>query len=45
MMLRRSFNLEREAEAIEHAINSALGSGVRTADIATRASGWFRRMP
>jgi 3-isopropylmalate dehydrogenase len=35
MMLRHSFNLEHEAEAIEHAVDSALGSGVRTADIAT----------
>jgi 3-isopropylmalate dehydrogenase len=34
MMLRHSFSLEREAEAIEHAIDSALGSGARTADIA-----------
>jgi 3-isopropylmalate dehydrogenase len=34
MMLRHSFNLEREADAIEHAIDSALGSGMRTADIA-----------
>ena len=35
MMLRHSFSLEREAAAIEHAVDSALGSGVRTADIAT----------
>jgi 3-isopropylmalate dehydrogenase len=34
MMLRYSFNLEREAAAIEHAVDSALGSGPRTADIA-----------
>lgn len=34
MMLRYSFNLEREAEAIEYAVDSALGSGMRTADIA-----------
>jgi 3-isopropylmalate dehydrogenase len=34
MMLRYSFSLEREAEAIEHAVDSALGSGMRTADIA-----------
>jgi 3-isopropylmalate dehydrogenase len=34
MMLRHSFNLEREAAAIEYAIDSALGSGMRTADIA-----------
>ena len=33
MMLRHSFNLEREADAIEHAVDSALGSGARTADI------------
>ena len=36
MMLRHSFSLEREAEAIEHAIDSALGSGARTADIASK---------
>ena len=36
MMLRHSFSLEREAAAIEHAVDSALGSGMRTADIATR---------
>jgi 3-isopropylmalate dehydrogenase len=34
MMLHHSFSLEREAEAIERAIDSALGSGARTADIA-----------
>jgi 3-isopropylmalate dehydrogenase len=34
MMLRHSFNLEREAAAIEYAVDSALGSGMRTADIA-----------
>jgi 3-isopropylmalate dehydrogenase len=37
MMLRQSFSLEREAEAIEHAIDSALGSGARTADIAVES--------
>jgi len=35
MMLRHSFSLEREAAAIEHAVDSALGSGARTADIAS----------
>ena len=35
MMLRHSFSLEREAAAIEYAVDSALGSGMRTADIAT----------
>ena len=35
MMLRHSFSLEREAASIEHAVDSALGSGMRTADIAT----------
>ena len=35
MMLRHSFSLEREAAAIEYAVDSALGSGARTADIAT----------
>jgi 3-isopropylmalate dehydrogenase len=34
MMLRHSFSLEHEATAIEHAVDSALGSGARTADIA-----------
>jgi 3-isopropylmalate dehydrogenase len=34
MMLRHSFSLEHEAAAIEHAVDSALGSGARTADIA-----------
>lgn len=34
MMLRYSFNLEREAAAIEYAVDSALGSGARTADVA-----------
>ena len=33
MLLRHSFNLEREAAAIERAVDSALGSGMRTADI------------
>ncbi len=34
MMLRHSFSLEHEAAAIEYAVDSALGSGMRTADIA-----------
>ncbi len=34
MLLRHSFNMEREASAIEYAVDSALGSGMRTADIA-----------
>jgi len=34
MMLRISFGLEREAAAIEQAVNSALESGIRTRDIA-----------
>jgi 3-isopropylmalate dehydrogenase len=34
MMVRHSFNMEREATAIECAVDSALGSGMRTADIA-----------
>ena len=34
MMLRLSFGLEREAEAVEHAVRAALASGLRTADIA-----------
>jgi len=34
LMLRHSFGLEREAAAIEAAVDSALGSGMRTADLA-----------
>ncbi len=33
MMLRLSFGLDREAEAVERAVNSTLASGFRTADI------------
>ncbi len=33
MMLRYSFDMEREADAIQNAINSVLDSGLRTADI------------
>lgn len=33
MMLRYSFNLEKEAEAIEEAVRSVLSSGYRTSDI------------
>jgi 3-isopropylmalate dehydrogenase len=36
MMLRYSFSLEKEALAIESAVNSALDSGLRTKDIASR---------
>ena len=36
MMLRYSFSLEKEALAIEAAVNSALDSGLRTRDIAGR---------
>ncbi len=34
LMLRHSFSMEREAVAVEYAVDSALGSGMRTADIA-----------
>jgi 3-isopropylmalate dehydrogenase len=34
MMLRYSFGLEREAEAVEAAVYAALADGIRTADIA-----------
>ena len=33
-MLRHSFGLEAEADAVESAVGAALDSGVRTADIA-----------
>jgi 3-isopropylmalate dehydrogenase len=36
MMLRYSFGLEREALAVEAAVNAALTAGLRTADIARR---------
>ena len=36
MMLRYSFSLEKEAAAIENAVNTALDAGLRTADIANR---------
>ena len=36
MMLRYSFGLEREALAVEAAVNAALDAGLRTADIARR---------
>ncbi|MDR1470811.1 MAG: 3-isopropylmalate dehydrogenase [Spirochaetaceae bacterium] len=36
MMLRYSFSLEKEAVAIENAVNAALDAGLRTADIASR---------
>ena len=34
MMLRHSFGLEREAAAVESAVETVLASGARTADIA-----------
>jgi 3-isopropylmalate dehydrogenase len=37
MMLRYSFGLEKEAAALESAVNSALEEGLRTADIANRS--------
>jgi 3-isopropylmalate dehydrogenase len=39
MMLRYSFNLEREALAIEAAVNAVLDAGLRTRDIAGRSGG------
>jgi 3-isopropylmalate dehydrogenase len=38
MMLRYSFGLEKEAAAIESAVNSVLDAGLRTRDIAARAA-------
>jgi 3-isopropylmalate dehydrogenase len=38
MLLRYSLGLEAEAQAIEKAVDAALASGARTADIATRGS-------
>jgi 3-isopropylmalate dehydrogenase len=38
MMLRHSFQLEREAVAIENAVRVVLDRGARTADIAGRAA-------
>ena len=38
MMLRHSFQLEREAVAIENAVRAVLDRGARTADIAGRAA-------
>jgi 3-isopropylmalate dehydrogenase len=37
MMLRYSFGLEKEAAALEAAVNAVLDSGLRTADIASRS--------
>jgi 3-isopropylmalate dehydrogenase len=39
LMLRYSFGLEKEAAAIEDAVNSVLDAGLRTRDIATRSAG------
>lgn len=39
MMLRYSFNLEREAQAVEAAVRDALDAGLRTRDIAGRGAG------
>jgi 3-isopropylmalate dehydrogenase len=41
MLLRYTLGLETEAKAIEAAVNSALASGARTADIATRGSSYI----
>ena len=37
MLLRHSFNLEREAAAIEQAVSSVLNTGARTADLAGKS--------
>ncbi|WP_461249141.1 isocitrate/isopropylmalate family dehydrogenase, partial [Treponema sp. R6D11] len=37
MMLRYSFGLEKEAQAIETAVNNVLDQGLRTGDIASRS--------
>jgi 3-isopropylmalate dehydrogenase len=39
MMLRYSFGLEKEAAAVEAAVNAVLAAGLRTADIALRDTG------
>ncbi|MDR1900265.1 MAG: 3-isopropylmalate dehydrogenase [Treponema sp.] len=39
MMLRYSFGLEKEAAAVEAAVNAVLDAGLRTADIAGRGGG------
>lgn len=41
MLLRYSLGLEAEAQAIEKAVDAALASGARTADIATRGSAYI----
>ena len=38
MLLRHSLGLEREAAAVESAVVSAIGAGVRTADLVTRGA-------
>jgi 3-isopropylmalate dehydrogenase len=38
MMLRYSFSLEKEAAAIEAAVNAVLDAGLRTRDIAGRGA-------
>jgi 3-isopropylmalate dehydrogenase len=38
MLLRHSLGLEREAAAVESAVESAIGAGVRTADVAARGA-------
>ena len=39
MMLRHSFDMNDEADAIEQAVNGALDDGLRTPDIATGKNG------
>ncbi|MBQ1703155.1 MAG: 3-isopropylmalate dehydrogenase, partial [Oscillospiraceae bacterium] len=41
MMLRHSFSLAAEADAIENAVDSALNAGLRTADIAEKGASWL----
>jgi 3-isopropylmalate dehydrogenase len=37
MLLRHSFNLEKEATTIEQAVSSVLSQGARTADLASKS--------
>jgi 3-isopropylmalate dehydrogenase len=39
MLLRYSFALEKEAKAVEAAVNAVLDKGLRTGDIAHRGAG------
>ena len=41
MLLRYTLGLEEEAKAVEAAVDATLASGARTADIASRGSGFI----